>query len=200
MTPRLIISDVAEKWQDLMKLANWAKTANIQMIMTTLLFTQNGDLRVAINGYFSKPFDKFAIMSALAPIHRSKSRIVLVSPEQEESRNIQVLLGAEGYGVNLFIDCGEAVRACRNSPPDAVIIGSFPLVKVEELIASIHATAETAGIPLYLVLESGYGKQLETVTCHVANRKSSNEGLYALLMEVEKAYARKWSEISGGGG
>ena len=64
----------------------------------------------------------------------------------------------------------------------------------------MHATAETSGIPLYLILESSFGKQIETVTCDVANRKSSKEGLYALIMEVEKAYARKWGQAKNDGG
>lgn len=200
MIPALIISDVAEKWNELMQLAGWAKTAGIKVIMTTLHIGQKGDLRVVFNGYFSKPFDKFAIISTLEPIHKNKSRIVLVSTEQEESRNMQVLLGTKGYGINLFIDCGEAARACRNSPPDAIIVGSYTPAGVEEFVSALQAHTETAAIPLYLIVKSLYGKQVDTVTCNVANYKSCDEGLYALIMEVEKVYARKWGELKGDGG
>lgn len=194
MAPGLIISNIAENWHDFMQLESWAKTAGVPVIIATFLISQKGDLRVAVSGYFSKPFDKFEIISALSLCHKNKSRIILVSPDQEESRNMQVLLGAEGYGVNLFMDCIDAVRACRNSPPDAIIVGSFPQAKVEELISSFYAASETAGIPLFLILKSPYGKFIKTVTHDVMDRRSGREGLYALIMEVEKVYARKWGE------
>ncbi|HEY6838443.1 MAG TPA: hypothetical protein VI389_06850, partial [Geobacteraceae bacterium] len=157
-----------------------------------------GELRLASNGYLSKPFDRFGVMSLLESQLKPRGKVVLISPDQEEARNLQVLLGAEGYGVKLFSDKAQALMACSDSPPDFIIIGTFPRESCEDLLAGVKLVSERADIPCFLVLDAVPGRNSKQVTAEARTRKSGAEGLYPLILEVEKTYAHKWGEDRSG--
>lgn len=199
--PGLIIADVAGKCDDLATLESWVRSTGVPVLMTSLLINhQSGDLRLASSGYLSKPFDRFEVMSVLEQLQKHKGRVILISPDQEEARNLEVLLGAEGYGVRLFADKTEALRACRDFPPDCIIVGSFSRERCEELLAGVRLVHETADVPCFLVLDTVPGRNIKLLTIDARSRKDGAEGLYPLIMEVEKTYAHKWGEGRSGRG
>jgi CheY-like chemotaxis protein len=191
MKPDVIIADVTDRWQEFMQLEQWARTAGIEMILSTLhVSPANGALNLAVNGYLCKPFDPFAIKSALKP----GAALVIISPHREEARSLQVVLGTEGHATRLFADENEAVRTCRNERPDGIVIGSCPRATTENLISALKHDSKTADIALYMVLASNVGLHVRTVTVESGSRKGGAEGIYPLVKEVEKAYIKKWGK------
>lgn len=194
MSPGLIITDVMKQHDEYTKLETWARGIDIQVIMVSLYISrQDNELHLAFHGYFAKPFDKNEIIAALQQLHNHTGRIAIISPDQQEARNLQVLLGGEGFRVDIYREIDEATRTVHHPAPDGIILGSFPAIKLDGIITAIKETPGMQRIPLFLVLGYQYGKRARKIT--IGNGISSGQGLFPLIMEVEKAYVRKWGQL-----
>ncbi|HEX8960910.1 MAG TPA: hybrid sensor histidine kinase/response regulator [Geobacteraceae bacterium] len=201
--PGLIISDISERGDDFLELESWARGAGVEVMLTTLYISPvSGDLCLAINGYLDKPFDRYQIVALVERFLTHKGRFFVVTPVADEARHLQVLLGAEGYGVNIYVGGEEAMKASKGFPPDGVIIGSFPRHGLEDLIVALKGMSQFKSVPFFLVQGGGGGRYAAAVTLDAAaaTRKNGGEGISSLIMAVENAYAKKWGKntISGG--
>ncbi|HEY6874531.1 MAG TPA: hybrid sensor histidine kinase/response regulator [Geobacteraceae bacterium] len=199
--PGLIISDSTERGGDLLELENWARGAGTEVMLTTLCISPaSGELCLAMNGYLDKPFDRYQIVTLFERFHKNRGHFFIVTPMMDEARHLQVLLGAEGYGVSIYMGGEEAVKASQGSPPDGVIIGSFSRQGLEDLVAALKGAPQFKSIPFFLVQGGGGGRYATAVINDAAPRKNGGEGLSPLIMAVEKAYAKKWGKNTSGGG
>lgn len=199
--PGLVVVDFSEKGEDFQELEKWAKSSRVEVVLATLyMCPANGELFLAVNGYLDRPFDRFQIVSLFEQYQKSRGRFTVISPDQEESRNLQVLLGAEGYGTDLFMDEEEALRAGNSSTHQGVIIGSFPRGRVEEVVAALKGSLKFKSIPFFLVQGRGGSRFVKAVTLDTAAMKNDGEGLSPLIMAIEQVYARKWGKDTAVGG
>ena len=198
--PVLIISDLSTGGDDFKKLEIWARdNRSVVMLATLYLNPVSGDLCLAASGYLDKPFDRDQIVSLFERFSNNKGRFFIISPEKDEARKIQALLGAEGISANLYMDESEAVQAGLVSVPDGVIIGSVPSSRLEDMIATLKGTAHFKQTPFFFVREGG-SRQLRAVTPELLVRTNGSVGISPLIMAIEKAYAEKWGKAMPGGG
>ena len=70
----------------------------------------------------------------------SKGRIVLIGGDPDVTRTLHVYLSAHGFDVQAVVRGDEALAACRQSPPDAVVLSpSLPDVNGYDLCQQIRA-------------------------------------------------------------
>ncbi len=195
MRPGLIICDVAENWSDFSELAKLARSLNVQMILVSLFAVRNGiDPRIILHGYLSRPFDTYEITLKFASAFHPKDRIMLISSDKDECRTLQVLLGAEGYDIQVFADATTAVRACAASLPAGVVIGSFGKATLDAIVTGIKDDPKTEHIPLFLIIGAPLDRHIRTLTA-VGGRPKDADGLYQLYGEIEKTYQRSIGEL-----
>lgn len=195
MRPGLIICDIAENWNDFSELAKQTRSLNIQMILVSLFVVRNGaDPRIVLRGYLSRPFDTYDITLKFASVFQPKDRILLVSADKDECRTLQVLLGAEGYNVQVFADPTTAVRACTVSLPAGVVIGSLGKTALDSIVTGIKDDPKTEHLPLFLIIDAPLDRHIRTLTAS-DGRPADNDGLYQLYGEIEKTYQRSIGEL-----
>jgi DNA-binding response OmpR family regulator len=70
----------------------------------------------------------------------SKGRIVLIGGDPDVTRTLCVYLSAHSFDVQAVVRGDEALAACRQSPPDAVVLSpSLPDVSGYDLCQQIRA-------------------------------------------------------------
>ena len=180
----------------MIELLRWARNSRVQTILVSLhIFSFGEEPRLALNGYLTKPFDKHAIKSLLEALNGKGKRLVLISPDKEEARTLQVLLSSVGYASSLFSEGGLAVRECIDSPPESIIIGSFSKNQLEAIISSLKTNSQTKNIPIFLILGTSLHNYVKTVTLDKSSQKIGKDGLYKLVGEIESAYTRNQDSI-----
>ncbi|MGA7826100.1 MAG: hybrid sensor histidine kinase/response regulator [Geobacteraceae bacterium] len=190
MRPGLILTEVQEDWSELEMLIRWAKDAGVRMLLTTLYIHVGDEPALAVHGYVSKPFDKYEIHSLLESYQVKGAPVVIVSPDRDESRTLQVILGAAGYETLLFHDGHLAVKSCKSTCPGAFFIGAFGKEPLEELLTEIRSSSRTGNVPTFLILASALSRYVTPVTLSPASRKAEAKSLYKLVGEIEKEYSK----------
>jgi CheY-like chemotaxis protein len=197
MKPGLIVLDVSDDWDNFFDLLRWAKSCQIRSILVSLhIYNFGEEPRLALNGYITRPFDKHQILSMLDSLNIRGGKVAIVSPDQEESRTLQVLLGTAGYDTILFGAGAPAVQACGVSSPEVLIIGSFRRNQVEEIVSALKSNPRTRNIPLLRMLGTSLYKYVKTVTLDRASQKSGKDGLYKLIGEIEASYTENQDKSS----
>ena len=135
------------------------------------------------------PFDKHQIFSLLEPLKNEGRRLVIVSPDKGLSRTLQVLLSAGGFDTVLFSTGAPAIKACINSPPEGIIIGTFQKSEIEEIISSIKSVPRTRNTPLFRIVDISTLKYAKPVSLETTKNKPGSDGLYKLIGEIEAAYS-----------
>lgn len=190
MRPGLIVTEIPEKWEELETMIRWAREARIRILLTTLHIHAGDEPALAVHGYVSKPFDKYEIHSFLESYQVKGEPVMIVSPDRDESRTLQVILGAAGYESNLFYEAPLAVKTCRSSCPGAIFIGSFARERIEEILTGIRSSPRTGSVPTFLILGAALNRYVKPVTMSPAGRKAEAKSLYKLVGEIEKEYSK----------
>jgi signal transduction histidine kinase len=189
MRPGLIVMEVPEDWEEFEALIRWARDAGIRVLLTTLHIHAGDEPALAVHGYVSKPFDKYEIHSLLESCQVKGNPVMIVSPDREESRTLQVILGAAGYESILFHEGPLAVKSCNGSCPGALFIGSFAKELLEEIITGVRSSPRAGNVPTFLILGATLNKYVKPVTMSPAGRNAESKSLYKLVGEIEKEYS-----------
>jgi signal transduction histidine kinase/CheY-like chemotaxis protein len=198
--PGLIITDIVEGGEEITRLGNWAHGAGVEILLATFYVSPvSGDLCLAANGYLTKPFDRFQIVSVIERFVKKRGQFIIVSPEKDEARNLQIMLGVEGYGATLYIEGNEVVRG-GGMAPNGVIIGSFPRLRLEDLFSSLMREPHIRKLPCFLLLGENRFRHVTSVTVDASTRQSEGEGVSSLILAIEKSYAKKWEMATADGG
>jgi len=190
MRPGLIVTEVPEDWEEFEKMIRWARDAGIRILLTTLHIHAGNEPALAVHGYVSRPFDKYEIHSLLESYQVKGNPVMIISPDRDESRTLQVILGAAGYESVLFHEGSLAVRTCRSLCPGAIFIGSFAKECLEDVLTGIRSSPRTVNIPTFLILEAALNKYVTPITMSPAWRKADANSLYKLVGEIEKEYSK----------
>jgi signal transduction histidine kinase/CheY-like chemotaxis protein len=198
--PGLIITEIVGSDEAFERLGAWAHGAGIEIKLATFsLNPTDGELCLAVNGYLTVPFDRFQIVSVIESFVKKKGQISIVSPVKDEARNLQVLLGAEGYGASLFMDEIEAIRG-GGKFPNGVIVGSFPRSRREAMFQLFMADDRFSRIPCFLMLGENSLRHVTPVTLSTSFWQSRGEGIYSLIQAIEKTYTKRWETAMSTGG
>ena len=190
MRPGLIVTEVPEDWEEFEALVRWARDAGVRILLTTVHVRAGDETALAVHGYVSKPFDKYEIHALLESYQVKGDPVMIVSPDRDESRTLQVILGAAGYETLLFHDGPQAVRSCKNSCPGALFVGTFAKEQLEEILTGVRSSPRSGNVPTFLILDAALNKYVTPVTMSPAGRKAEAKSLYKLIGEIEKEYSK----------
>jgi len=190
MRPGLIVTELPEDWEEFEVLIQWAREAGTRILLTTLHIHAGEEPALAVHGYVSKPFDKYEILSLLESYHVQGGPVIIISPDRDESRTLQVILGAAGFDSVLFHDGSSAVAACEASCPSAIFIGSFRKEALEEIFTGIKSSHRSGNVPIYQLLGTTLNRYVTPVTLSPAGRKAEPRSLYKLVGKIEKEFSK----------
>ncbi|MBI1920929.1 MAG: hypothetical protein HYS23_07580 [Geobacter sp.] len=190
MPTGLIISDVTERWDEFNELERWARNSDIPLLLAFLYIPEEGgEPRIAMSGYIFKPLDRYAILSVLQLAIKPRGRIVVVSPDKDESRTLEVMLGTEGFDVSLYSDAERALQSCVAATPAGVIIGSFAKETAEEVVKKLRINQDTAQTPVFMILNISSGRHAKTLTLSTAGRRVP-DSISPLVNEIDTIFMK----------
>lgn len=190
--PGVVILNIAPGEEDYEELLRQARNSAIRVLLVSLYVWEYGTPPcLSLHGYIPRPFDRYRIVSRLEALGIRGGKVAVISPCQEEARELQLILEGEGVSTTIFSDPSRAVRACASEPPDAIIIGTFDAARTERTIAELKSHPRTGDRFLFLVLKGSLPVHAREVTLDAANGKGARDGMSRLLAEIEAAYTGK---------
>ena len=192
MRPGLIVTEIPENWEEFEALVRWARDAGVRILLTTVHVRAGDEPSLAVHGYVSKPFDKYEIYGLLDAYQVRGDAVMIVSPDRDESRTLQVILGAAGYETLVFHEGPAAVKSCKNSCPGALFIGIFAKEQLEIILTGVKSSPRSGNVPVFLMLGTALNKYVTPVTLSPTGRTAEAKSLYKLIGEIEKEYSKGW--------
>jgi len=183
----LIIGEITDNADGLELLSNTAHREGTPFYMAHFHAEPPEVISMAVNGYIWKPFERHQLLQALKSLPMKRNRITIISPDMDESRMLQMLLGVEGYTISLFSNDARLVHSCTEFNPDVIIIGSFDEQHLGTIVRGIKATEQVANIPLILALAEKPRGHIKLVTTPLQDDKPLLFGLSPLIQEIEGA-------------
>ncbi|HSF32955.1 MAG TPA: response regulator [Candidatus Tectomicrobia bacterium] len=127
LRPQVITLDILmphkDGWQILHELKADPATRDIPIIVLSIVDNKDLGYRLGASDYLLKPFDREAILSALArfdPLHRG--RLLVVDDDPRVVDLVRQLLEDEPYEVIAATDGQEALEAIAQTPPDVILL------------------------------------------------------------------------------
>jgi CheY-like chemotaxis protein len=128
-----------------------SRIKEIPIFLAIIANDEKSGPQLAVNGYISKPFDKYQILSTLNDIYKDKSgKIMIISPDPEEARDLQVFIGTNIYETAVVADV-HSIKQVR-TPPDIIVVGTFTAGEMYGTIQHIRNNPVTRNIPVLLIL------------------------------------------------
>jgi CheY-like chemotaxis protein len=157
-----------------------SRIKGIPIFLAIIINDEKSGPQLAVNGYISKPFDKYQILSTLSDIHKGKTgKILIISPDSEEARDIQVFIGTNIYETVIVADV-HSMKQVR-TPPDVIVVGTLTPEEMYGTIGHIRNNPGTRDIPVLLILNIS----LRDITCIGLASSEYGRGLGKVLTELE---------------
>ena len=77
-------------------------------------------ISLVITGYIWKPFDRHQLLPLLEPLKMPHKKIAIVSPDMDESRMLQMILGIEGYTTLLMSNDDKFIDSSISFHPGSI--------------------------------------------------------------------------------
>jgi signal transduction histidine kinase/DNA-binding response OmpR family regulator len=162
LKPAVITLDVVmlpvNGWDVLSKLKSDPSTANIGVVMVTVMDQRNAGALLGADEYIVKPVDKSILLSAVERCLSRRRRegaghSILVVEDDPPTRELIVdLLTRGGYAVSSAADGGQARAQVRAAMPDLVILDlMLPVVSGFGLIDEWRKDPSTAALPIFVL-------------------------------------------------
>ena len=162
LQPSAITLDIVMKpkngWEVLAQLKRDPRTAQIPMIVVSIIDQPSMGVLLGADEYLVKPVDKSTLLRAIARHVNSRrtvesARPILVVEDDAPTREfIAEMLGAQGYAVATASDGAQARAQVAASLPELVILDMMlPEVSGFELLGEWRASVRTAGLPVFVL-------------------------------------------------
>jgi signal transduction histidine kinase/DNA-binding response OmpR family regulator len=162
LQPDAITLDLVMKptsgWEILVQLKNQSSTANIPVIVISIVDQRAGGTWLGADEFLIKPVNKPVLLAAVERClasHGGKapSRPILVVEDDAAAREVIVeVLTSEGYAVITAADGAQARLLVATSLPELVILDlMLPKVSGFELIADWRSNPRTADLPVFVL-------------------------------------------------
>jgi signal transduction histidine kinase/DNA-binding response OmpR family regulator len=160
--PAVITLDVVmlpvNGWDVLSRLKSDPRTANIRVVMVTVMDQRNTGMLLGADEYIVKPVDRSILLAAVERClnhgdHSGAAQSILVVEDDAATREfILDLLSHNGYAVTVAADGEQARVRVQASPPDLVILDlNLPQVSGFGLIAEWRQSSGTASLPIIVL-------------------------------------------------
>lgn len=182
----LIIAEILNNREGLESLSALALSEGTPFFMAYFYSEPPGIISLVISAYVWKPFDSYQILQLIEPFKKNRMKFAIISPDMDESRMLQMILGVEGYATSVFSNVDDFIPCCDSLCPDAIIIGSFAAHLVDNIVLRVSAVKAMAQVPLFLVLNNTKpGGQVKLVTLSAQFNRPLQFGLSPLIQEIE---------------
>ena len=173
LQPQAITLDLLMKptsgWEILLQLKNDPRTANIPVIVVSVVDHASMGAAIGADEYLVKPVDRKTLLEAVDRcIGRREGSgpagpILVVDDDAATREMIVELLSAKGYAVNSAVDGVAARGHVAASLPELVILDlMLPKVSGFELLAEWRANSRTSAIPVFVLTSKDLTKQEKT--------------------------------------
>jgi PAS domain S-box-containing protein len=153
-----IVMQPVNGWEILPNLKSDPRTANIPVVVVTIVDQPGMGALLGAEEYIVKPVEKAALLTAM---NRCLSRrglipgiqnILVVEDDAPTREFIAELLSKQGYCVCTASNGTEAMTRMESLPPELVILDLIlPQVSGFELLSTWRSTARTADIPIFVL-------------------------------------------------
>jgi DNA-binding response OmpR family regulator len=162
LQPAVITLDVVmlpvNGWDVLAKLKSDPRTANIGVVMVSVMDQRSAGTLLGADEYIVKPVDKSILLAAVERCLNRRNRVrslqsILVVEDDTATREFIVdLLSKNNYAVSSAADGAQARVKVQESLPDLVILDLIlPEVNGFDLIAEWRKDAQTAELPIFVL-------------------------------------------------
>jgi DNA-binding response OmpR family regulator len=131
-----------------------AKTAEIPVVLTSLINDPKVGLQVGVNAFVSRPVDRFELTRMVeTQLARVRGPVLVVSPDRLEARTVQLVLGNEGYTVLLADETGWYELCRRENPALLVVDASLKDDLAREITTVIRRNGATSRAQVALITD-----------------------------------------------
>ncbi len=149
--PDAIIIGYPKSEEYFSELRTLSRIQGVPLLLVAVINDEKSGLQVAVNGYISKPFDRYQILSTIEEVlPKKRGEILTVSSDPAEARDFQVLIGTDKYETSVVADVDTI--DLKGSLPDAIVIGTSSSDEVYATIGFLRNNPTTRKIPILLIL------------------------------------------------
>ena len=157
LKPRAITLDVMmpgmDGWTVLAHLKNDPETADIPVVMLTIVDNKNLGYAMGAAEYLTKPIDRDRLSTVLLRYRREKGNIALVVEDEPDSREVmRRMLESEGWQVREARNGREALEELERGIPSIVVLDlMMPEMDGFEVLDELHGRKEWKDLPVLVV-------------------------------------------------
>ena len=157
LKPRAITLDVMmpgmDGWTVLAHLKNDPETADIPVVMLTIVDNKNLGFAMGAAEYLTKPIDRDRLATVLLRYRGEKENIALVVEDEENSREVtRRMLESEGWRVREARNGREGLEELARGIPSIVVLDlMMPEMDGFQLLDELHAKKEWKDLPVLVV-------------------------------------------------
>jgi signal transduction histidine kinase/CheY-like chemotaxis protein len=186
-------------WHVLKAIRDNPATADIPVIMQTVLDDRNFAYALGASGYLKKPIKRSQLAEALkdAASANPGHEVLIVDDDQAASERLKAMLERDGWGVTLAFNGKDALEILKNRQPNLVLVDLImPQMDGYAFVREVRNHREWDQVPLVVMtatdIGSGKVRKLEKDTAAIVQKGSMP--LADLVADL-----RRFAEAGGGG-
>jgi PAS domain S-box-containing protein len=157
--PDLITLDIRlpdiDGFEVLQQLKSDEETANIPVVILSIVPDREDGFRLGAVDYVTKPVDEGRLLSAISAILHKEDLILVVDDDRDTTRLVQEALGRVGFTVRAVNNGFEALAVARQEQPGLILLDlKMPGIDGYEILKHLKRDRATQEIPVVVVTGS----------------------------------------------
>jgi signal transduction histidine kinase/DNA-binding response OmpR family regulator len=165
--------------EHLEELSALARLKGVSLYLAVVINDSELGAQVAVNGYISNTLGSFQMGSLVSVIGKQPKRIMVISDDQAEARNFQLIVGTKGCETDMVSDIRSMTP--KTHLPDAIIIGNMQKEKVYRTLTDIRSDPSAKNIPVILTLDT----PIRDLKCIGLGPKEYGSGIARIIESLE---------------
>jgi signal transduction histidine kinase/CheY-like chemotaxis protein len=176
-TPDAILVLYPEEGEFMDEIRTLSRTMDIPISLAFMINDESEGVQLGVNDYISRPFASFQIYSAMERVMGAKTgRVLIVSNNPEDARNLQTLVGTRGC--DTILKQGITDSSFKKAPADLIIVGMSSKEEVYNTVTFIRQNPASCDVPVLLVVNM----PLDKVKC--VGRTQYGKGVVELVNNI----------------